>query len=110
MGTLPAFFGARHNPKTFVDTHAAPLLGLAWTGLGALPDPAMFRKLMDYNRWHFAMAHCPDGTFYYQPNRDNNPQDYAAGPRLSATAVNALVLTARFKKLQITGAPPATRK
>lgn len=92
-------------PKTFPDTHGSPLLGLAWTGLGAQADPAMFRKLMDYNRWHFAMAHCTDGTFYYQPNRDNNPQDYSANPRLNATAANALVLTAKFKRLQMTGAP-----
>lgn len=97
-------------PKTFADTHGSPLLGLAWTGLGALADPKEFRKLMDYNRWHFAMAHTPEGTFYYQPNRDNNPQDYSADPRLNATATNALVLTARYKKLQITGAPPVQVK
>ena len=93
------------NPKTFPDTHGSPLLGLAFTGLGALADPAMFRQLMDANRWHFALAHTPDGNFYYQPNRDNNPQDYSADPRLNATAANALVLTAKFKKLQMTGAP-----
>lgn len=97
-------------PKTFCDTHGSPLLGLAWTGLGALADPNEFRKLMDYNRWHFAMAHTPEGTFYYQPNRDNNPQDYSADPRLNATAANALVLTARYKKLQLTGAPPVQVK
>ena len=97
-------------PKTFPDTHGSPLLGLAWTGLGALADPVQFRKLMDYNRWHFAMAHTPKGNFYYQPNRDNNPQDYTAGPRMNATAANALVLTARFKKLQITGAKPVQIK
>jgi hypothetical protein len=99
-----------NNPKTFPDTHGSPLLGMAWTGLGALADPVMFRKLMDHNRWHFAMAHCPDGTFYYQPNRDNNPQDYGAGPRLSATAANALILTAKFKRLQMTGAKLIIRK
>jgi len=97
-------------PKTFPDTHGSPLLGLTWTGLGALADPVQFRKLMDYNRWHFAMAHTPEGNFYYQPNRDNNPQDYSAGPRINATAANALVLTARFKKLQITGAKPVLIK
>lgn len=97
-------------PKTFPDTHGSPLLGLAWTGLGALADPAQFRKLMDGNRWHFAMAHTPEGNFYYQPNRDNNPQDYTAGPRINATAANALVLTAKFKTLQITGAKPVQLK
>ena len=97
-------------PKTFADTHGSPLLGMAWTGLGALADPKEFRKLMDYNRWHFAMAHTTDGNFYYQPNRDNNPQDYSADPRLNATAANALVLTAKFKKLQIAGAEPVKVK
>ena len=49
-------------------------------------------------------GHGGDGTFYYQPNRDNNPQDYAANPRLAATAVTALILTAKHKQLQIAGA------
>lgn len=93
-----------HNPKTFPDTHGSPLLGMAWTALGALPDPAMFRKLMDYNRWHFALAQCPDGTFYYQPNRDNNPQDFVADPRLCASAVTALILSVKHERLQLTGA------
>lgn len=59
---------------------------------------------MDYNRWCFSLAQCADGTFYYQPNRDNNPQDYAADPRLTATAATALILTAKHKKMQMTGA------
>ncbi|NWK56545.1 hypothetical protein HW115_13065 [Verrucomicrobiaceae bacterium N1E253] len=94
-----------NHPVTFPDTHGSPLLGMAWTALGALPDPEMFRKLMDYNRWHFALAQCPDGTFYYQPNRDNNAQDFSAAPRLSATATNALILSVKYKRLQMTGAP-----
>ena len=93
-----------NHPKTFPDTHGSPLLGTAWTALGALPDPAMFRKLMDYNRWHFALAQCPDGTFYYQPNRDNNAQDFAADPRLCASAVTALILSIKHRRLQMTGA------
>ena len=98
-----------NHPTTFPDTHGSPLLGMAWTALGALPDPEMFRKLMDHNRWHFALAQCPDGTFYYQPNRDNNAQDYSAAPRLSATATNALILSIKFKRLQITGAKLVSR-
>ena len=94
------------HPTTFPDTHGSPLLGIAWTGLGALADPEMFRQLMDHNRWHFALAHCPDGTFYYQPNRDNNPQDFHADPRLGASAVTALILSAKHRRLQITGAEP----
>ncbi|MEN9975758.1 MAG: hypothetical protein RLZZ282_1764 [Verrucomicrobiota bacterium] len=94
------------NPDTFTDTHGCPLLGLVWTGLGAATDPASLRKLMDHNRWSFSLSQCADGSFYYQPNRDNNPQDYTAGPRLAATAATALVLSIKEKKLQITGAPP----
>lgn len=93
------------HPDTFPDTHACPLLGMAWEALGvAAVDPAGFRTLMDHNRWCFSLAQCAEGTFYYQPNRDNNPQDYAADPRLAASAVTALVLATKYKKLQITGA------
>jgi len=92
------------HPKTFPDTHGSPILGMAWTALGALVDPPSFRKLMDHNRWSFALAQCPDGTFYYQPNRDNNAQDYSAAPRLSASAATALIFSVRYRKLQMTGA------
>ncbi len=88
-------------PKTFPDTHASPIIGQVWTSLGAAVDPAAFRRLMDENRWWFALAHCPDGTFIYQPNRDNNPQDYAACPRLSMTAATALILSIKDKRLQM---------
>jgi hypothetical protein len=91
--------------KTFADTHGSPLLGLAWTGLGAAVDARSFRSLLDHNRWYFAMSHTPEGTFYYQPNRDGNAQDYGADPRLSATAATALILAVKHKSLQVTGAP-----
>src|SRR5208337_5010349 len=90
------------NPLTFPDTHGCPLLGMAWTALGAGIDPPSFRQLMDYNRWCLSLAQCPDGTFYYQPNRDNNPQDYVAAPRLAATATTGLILAIKEKRLQIT--------
>jgi len=93
-----------NNPRTFPDTHGSPMLGMAWTGLGAAIDPVSFRKLMDHNLWSFTLAHCPDGTFYYQPNRDNNAQDYSAAPRLSATAATALILSVKHRKLLMTGA------
>ena len=93
------------HPQTFVDTHGSPLLGMGWTALGAAVDKPSFRRLMDYNRWWFVLAHCPDGTFVYMPNRDNNPQDYTSAPRLSATAAAALVLSIKYGKLQLMGAP-----
>ena len=94
-----------HFPETFPDTRGSPLLGMAWTTLGALPDAAMFRKLLDHNRWYFALAQCADGTFYSQPNRENNPQDFVTAPRLSASAVTALMLSVKHQRLQLTGAP-----
>ena len=95
-----------NHPDTFIDTHGCPLLGMVWTALGAATDPSSFRKLMDHNRWALNLSQCSDGTFYYQPNRDNNPQDYAAAPRLSATAATALILTIKQRQLQMTGAKP----
>jgi len=89
------------NYKTFPDTHGSPILGMGWTALGAAVEPAGFRNLMDQYRWWFNLAHCPDGTFIYQPNRDNNPQDYAGHPRLSATATVALIFSTKHKGLQI---------
>lgn len=94
------------HPDTFIDTHGCPLLGMAWTALGAAIDQRCFRSLMDHNRWAFSLSHCPDGTFYYQPNRDNNPQDYTAAPRLAATAATALIFTVKHARLQIAGAKP----
>jgi hypothetical protein len=91
------------NHKTFPDTHASPLLGVGWSALGAAVDPTSFRNLMDKHVWFFNLSHCPDGTFYYQPNRDNNPQDFGI-PRLSASATMALVLSIRNKSLRIMGA------
>lgn len=91
------------NWNTFSDTHGSPLLGLVWTALGAAIDGKSLRSLLDNNRWYFALSHCPDGTFVYQPNRDANAQDWTAAPRLSATAATALILTLGKKKLVITG-------
>ena len=90
------------HPDTFSDTHGSPILGMVWTAFGAAADPASLRKLLDENRWWFTLSHYADGTFYYQPNRDNNPQDYTAAPRLSATAAAALILTLPKRSLAMT--------
>ena len=34
---------------------------------------------MDSNRWWFTLAKCPDQTFDYQPNSDNNPYVFTMG-------------------------------
>lgn len=89
------------HPESFPDTHGSPIMGMGFVALGAHVDPASFRALMDANRTWFALAQCEDGTFYYQPNRDN--AGYGADSRLSASAVTAFVLTIPRRSLAITG-------
>ncbi len=62
-----------------------------------------FRSLMDANKWWFVLSQCPDGSFYYQPNRDN--AGYGADSRISASAVTAFILTIPTQALHITGKP-----
>jgi hypothetical protein len=56
---------------------------------------------MKANRYWFTMAQCYDGTFYYQPNRDN--AGYGSDSRLLASAVTALIFQIPKKSLYITG-------
>jgi len=92
---------ARH-PEPFPDTHGSPLMGMAYTALGAnTGGPGPLRALLQANEWWFTLAQCPDGTFYYQPNRDN--AGYGIEARLKASAVVAFVLSIPEASLQITG-------
>ena len=76
-------------------------MGMAYAAMAANIDPANFRRLMDANRWWFTLAQCPDGSFYYQPNRDN--AGYGADARMTATAVTAFIFTIPKRSLVITG-------
>lgn len=89
------------HPQSFPDTHGSPTMGMAYTALAAHVDAASFRKLMDANRWWFTMAHCHDGSFYYQPNRDN--AGYGADSRTTASSVTAFILSIPKRSLVITG-------
>ncbi len=89
------------HPQSFPDTHGSPLMGMAYTALAANVDPDSFRKLMDANRWWFTMAHCTDGSFYYQPNRDN--AGYGSDARMTASSVVAFIFTIPRHNLVITG-------
>jgi len=97
------------HPQSFPDTHGSPPMGMAYTALAAHTNADSFRKLMDANRWWFTMAHCGDGTFYYQPNRDN--AGYDSDSRLTASCVVAFIFSLPKKSLVISGkqapAPPA---
>jgi hypothetical protein len=89
------------HPQSFPDTHASPLMGMAYGALGASVNAKAYRSLMAANRWWFTLALCGDGSFCYQPNRDNN--GYGAGSRLEATAAVAFMLSIPAKATVMTG-------
>ena len=89
------------HPQSFPDTHGSPIMGMAYAALAANVDPANFRKLVDANRWWFTMAQCNDGTFYYQPNRDN--AGYGSDARMTASSVVAFIYTIPKRSLVLTG-------
>ncbi|MCR9244970.1 MAG: DUF6288 domain-containing protein [bacterium] len=89
------------HPESFPDTHGSPTMGMAWAAVAAFVDPPSFRRLMDSNRWWFTLAQCDDGSFYYQPNRDN--AGYGPDARMSASAVTAFILTIPERGLVMTG-------
>jgi hypothetical protein len=89
------------HPQSFPDTHGSPIMGMGYAAAAASFDAKSFRSLMDANRWWFVLAQCGDGSFYYQPNRDN--AGYGADSRLSASAVTAFILSLSKGGLQISG-------
>jgi len=89
------------HPESFPDTHGSPMMGMGFTALAANIDQASFRKLMDANRWWFTMAQCHDGSFYYQPNRDN--AGYGSDARMTASCVVAFIYSILKRSLVITG-------
>ena len=89
------------HPQSFPDTHGSPPMGMASEALAAHIEAKNFRKLMDANRWWFTMAQCNDGTFYYQPNRDNPGYDSEA--RMTASSVVAFIFTIPKRNLVLTG-------
>lgn len=91
----------RVHPESFPDTHGSPLMGMGFAAAGALVDRDAFLALLRANRWWFVLAECPDGTFYYQPNRDN--AGYDAGSRIRATATVAFMLSLLDRHLTLAG-------
>jgi hypothetical protein len=91
------------HPESFPDTHGSPILGMGFAAAATSFSPESFRSLMDANRWWFALAQCTDGSYYYQPNRDN--AGYGADSRTSASAVTAFIFSIPRQSLVITGKP-----
>jgi hypothetical protein len=89
------------HPQSFPDTHGSPLMGMGYGGVAAHLSESSFRSLMDANRWWFSLAQCPDGSFCYQPNRDN--AGYGSDSRLCASAVTAFLFSLPRRSLAITG-------
>ena len=88
------------HPESFPDTHGSPLMGMGYAALGTLVDEAAFTRMVRANRWWFVLAECPDGTFAYQPNRDN--AGYGSNARLEASATAAFIMALAHKRLLVT--------
>jgi hypothetical protein len=73
---------------------------MGYAAIAAFIEPDCFRRLLDANKWWFTLAQCCDGTFYYQPNRDN--AGYGSDSRLSASAVTAFILSIPRRTLFMT--------
>jgi len=89
------------HPQSFPDTHGSPIMGMGYAAAAASFDPRSYRKLMDANKWWFVLAQCCDGSFYYQPNRDN--AGYGNDSRMSASAVTAFVFSLSDRNLLVSG-------
>ena len=88
------------HPQSFPDTHGSPIMGMGYTAVGASILPSSFNRLMVANRWWFILAECHDGSFYYQPNRDN--AGYGSDSRISASAVTAFIFSIPKGNLYLT--------
>lgn len=96
------------HPQSFPDTHGSPAMGMGFTALAANIAPENFRALMDANRYWFTLAQCDDGSFYYQPNRDN--AGYGPDARMTATATVAFIFTIPKQSLILTGKSTESHK
>lgn len=89
------------HPESFPDTHGSPTMGMGYAAAGLAFDPPNLVQLMDKNRFWFALSQCADGSFYYQPNRDN--AGYGSDSRISASAVTAFIFSIPLGNLVVTG-------
>jgi hypothetical protein len=76
-------------------------MGMGYAAAAASFLPPSFRQLMDTNRWWFALAHCFDGSYYYQPNRDN--AGFGSDSRIVASAITAFIFSIPERNLIVTG-------
>ncbi len=91
------------HPESFPDTHGSPPMGMAYAAAAGAFDLPSLRSLMDTNRFWFALSQCHDGSYYYQPNRDN--AGYGSDSRIIASAVTAFVFSIPQQNLAVIGRP-----
>lgn len=93
------------HPKWFPEAHGSTGMGIQWSAIAlARAAPATFRDVMDYHRWYWALARCPDGSFVAQPRRNDASCDYYLLPRDWMTATIGLILAIKDARLRIMGA------
>lgn len=93
-----------NHPESFPDTHGSPPMGMGYVAAALAFDLPNLRKLMDSNRFWFALSQCTDGSYYYQPNRDN--AGFGADSRIIASAVTAFIYSIPLQNLVVTGRTP----
>lgn len=93
-----------NHPESFPDTHGSPPMGMGYVAAALAFDLPNLRKVMDSNRFWFALSQCPDGSYYYQPNRDN--AGFGSDSRIVASAVTAFVFSIPLQNLVVTGRRP----
>ena len=91
------------HPESFPDTHGSPTMGMGYAAAALAFDLDNLRSVMDANRFWFALSQCPDGSYYYQPNRDN--AGFGADSRITASAVTAFIFSIPLQNLAVTGRP-----
>lgn len=94
-----------NSPESIFDGHASTLMHTQWGSLGAFHGgPEGFRHYMDGIKWWFIMGQTHDGGFVPMPGRDYASTDHVYATRVMPSAIAALILSVKEKKLQITGA------
>ena len=91
------------HAESFPDTHGSPTMGMGYAAAALAFDHPSLRNVMDANRYWFALAQCTDGSYYYQPNRDN--AGFGADSRITASAVTAFIFSIPLQNLVVTGRP-----
>ncbi|MBX2850902.1 MAG: hypothetical protein KTR15_04050 [Phycisphaeraceae bacterium] len=99
-----------NSPESIFDGHASTLMHTHWGSLGAFHGgEKAFRHYMEGIKWWFIMGQTHDGGFVPMPGRDYASTDHVYATRVMPSAIAALILSVKEKKLQITGASSTFR-